>query len=207
MTRAHLTLVSNNGKTGPMPVSTTQSDTCPPDCPALQICYAKKGPLSWHWSKVDAGRAVTWAAFCHAISKLPRRFIWRHNQAGDLPGKGNRINAKELRQLVKANRGRRGFTYTHKKLTPANVRLITEANKKGFTINISADSPADADKKAAAAPGVPLAVIIDPATPKVSHTPGGIKIVKCPHAYRAITCQQCQLCANQRDYAIGLVEI
>ena len=68
--------------------------------------------------------------------------LWRHNQAGDLPGRGNKIDLRLLAELVAANRQRRGFTYTHKPLTAANVAAIMGATRDGFTVNVSANSPA-----------------------------------------------------------------
>ena len=40
----HLTKVSSNRKTGPIPVSTTTSDSCPPTCSLKGAgCYAEQG--------------------------------------------------------------------------------------------------------------------------------------------------------------------
>ena len=44
--RFRLTRVSTNRKTGPIPVATSSSDTCPTTCPLLTGgCYGKGGPL------------------------------------------------------------------------------------------------------------------------------------------------------------------
>jgi len=68
--------------------------------------------------------------------------LWRHNEAGDLPGEGDDIDVPKLRALVQANRGKRGFTYTHKPVldNPQNAVAIKCANQNGFTVNLSADS-------------------------------------------------------------------
>ena len=63
---------------------------------------------------------MDWQSFLSAIYSLPVGQLWRHNQAGDLPGIGNKIDVKQLGQLVKASEGKRGFTYTHKPLTKVN---------------------------------------------------------------------------------------
>jgi hypothetical protein len=86
--KVHLTLISGNEKTGPIPVSTTSADTCPDVCPLKNGggCYAEHGRLRIHWDKVSAGeRGMDWDSFCHIIAGLPDKTFWRHNQAGDLP--------------------------------------------------------------------------------------------------------------------------
>ena len=56
----HLVRKSRNGKTGPIPVSTTSGDTCPNACPLKGSgCYAKSGPLGMHWQKVSSGARGT----------------------------------------------------------------------------------------------------------------------------------------------------
>ena len=118
--RFHLTMVSGNGKTGPIPVSTSANSTCPDACPLKSKgCYASAGgPLALHWRKVsEQGRGDDWATFVSRITALPSGQLWRHNQAGDLPGENNAINTDMLAQLVDANEGKRGWTYTHKPVT------------------------------------------------------------------------------------------
>ena len=81
--RYHLTEVSSNKKTGPIPVSTTSSDTCPPACPFNDGgCYAKSGPLALHWKKVSEDqRGDDFDTFIDKIKKLPKNQLFRHNQA------------------------------------------------------------------------------------------------------------------------------
>ena len=190
-TQVQLTAISGNSKTGPIPVSTTESDTCPPNCGARDVCYAKGGPLNMHWMKVsDHVRGAQWAEFITSISALPKKQVWRHNQAGDLPGKGNRINAKELRQLVAANKGKRGFTYTHKPLTATNVNLIKSANKAGFTISISCDNLKQVDK--AMQTGLPVVTMAPIDAPRKLITAKGNVSIGCPAAYREeVNCSNC----------------
>jgi hypothetical protein len=61
--------------------------------------------------------APRFADFLQAIRSLPAGQLWRHNQAGDLPHSGGRISRRFIRGIVAANRGRRGFTYTHHDLS------------------------------------------------------------------------------------------
>ena len=153
----HVTLVSSNAKTGPIPVSTSPSSTCPDACPfKLSGCYAKSGPLALHWSKVSAGlRGLQWTEFLDVVRSFAEGQLWRHNQAGDLPGDGDKIDGVALAQLVKASAGKRGFTYTHKPATSANLRAIRSANRDGFVVNLSANSVAHADTLAKT--GLPVA--------------------------------------------------
>jgi hypothetical protein len=91
-----------------------------------------------------------------AVRRLPKHQIWRHNVAGDLPGNGDKINVQMLTELVEANRGKRGFTYTHRHLSSEDLQAIRAANRSGFTINLSANTLDEADalarKKAGRSP-------------------------------------------------------
>jgi len=201
----HLSIISSNRKTGPIPVSTSSLRTCPPSCGMWLACYAKLGPLHWHWNKVTRKeRGESWSSFIKRITALPHNTCWRYGQAGDLPGKGNRINKHKLKQLVHANKGKKVLAYTHKPLTEANRRLIKEANDKGFTINLSADTLAEADKFIGLRIA-PVIVILARDVDKVTYTPAGNKIVKCINdTNKRITCAKCQLCATRdRKYIIG----
>ena len=70
--------------------------------------------------------------------------------AGDLISDGVTIDAKKLRQLAEANKGKRGFTYTHHDIfnNPANKKAIRAANAAGFTVNLSGNNPSHADQLA-----------------------------------------------------------
>lgn len=203
----HLTRVSSNKKTGPIPVSTSSMETCPPSCPFNNGggCYAGTGPLLLHWRKVSQKvRGLSWADFLAAIKSLPRGQLWRHNQAGDLPGIGEDIDLGMLAELVTANKGKKGFTYTHKELTPSNVAGIVAANTQGFTINISANNLKHADEIRAAHPTLPVALTMPKFRAKSFKTDGGNKVVTCPATYRNTTCDRCQLCAiPDRNYMIA----
>lgn len=202
--RATLTLRSRNVKTGPIPVSTTSAGTCPTSCPLLHSgCYADSGPLALHWASVSAGDVgMDWNAFCAAVGALPAGQLWRHNQAGDLPGTGDTIDTDQLAQLVTANTGRNGFTFTHKPTSnPANAAAIEDANKAGFTVNLSANNLSHADELATL--GIaPVAVVlpkqVNGAVTRTVQTPEGRTVSVCPATYRDdVTCQTCGLCQRQ----------
>lgn len=210
----HLSKVSNNGKTGRIPVSTSSKETCPDSCAMKKegTCYAAMGPLNLHWQKVTAKlRGIAFKQFFSDIKALPDNQIWRHNQAGDLAGKNENIDSNLLKGLVKANKGKRGFTYTHKKVLGSSAQakknraLIEFANKEGFTINLSADSISEADKKAALKIG-PVVVVLPINSPKSFLTPKGHKVVVCPAQIRDdITCESCALCQKQRGAIVGFL--
>ena len=200
----HLTYKSANTKTGPIPVSTTGAETCPTVCPLRGGgCYANSGPLALHWGKVSTGeRKTPWRAFCDAVRAFPANTLWRHNQAGDLPGHGNDIDAAALFDLMAANRGRRGFTYTHKPPTPRNADKIRAANRAGFTVNLSGNNPAHADKLAALKIAPVVCLVPDATTTK---TPGGLLIEICPaqtDTTGQTNCLNCQKCQKQNRGAI-----
>ena len=205
-TRVHLSLSSSNSKTGPIPVSTSSCETCPQSCPLRATCYAKLGPLRFHWNAVSTGtRGIDWDAFCKEIKKFPAGQLWRHNQAGDLPGRGELVDKTEMAKLILANKGKCGFTYTHKR-KPSAIEEIRKANAEGFTVNLSADGLTDADKLLAKYPDIPVVATIPSTTKKsILFTPGGKKVCVCPAAIRADKmCFNCGLCQKKsRDFIIA----
>lgn len=202
----HLTQVSNNSKVGPIPVSTSSQATCPPSCSFKGAgCYASNFPLSLHWKAVtDGRRGMPWTDFVDEISRLPKGQLWRHSQAGDLQGKDGVIDAEALRQLVKANKGKRGFGYSHYQPTPHNLKALKHANANGLVINISADSLAEADRLKPL--GLPLVAVVPPGW-RGTLSPGGNKVTVCPaQTMEHMTCAVCQLCQKANRHAIVAFE-
>ena len=199
----HLTLKSANVKTGPIPVSTTERDSCPTDCAMRAECYAASGPLALHWAAVSAGtRGTGWTQFTQAIAALPDGQLWRHNQAGDLPQLDGTIDAVKLGQLVAANQGKRGFTYSHHR-DSESLAWIRHANAWGFTVNLSANDLRDADTLADANAG-PVVVVLPSTQTENTTTPAGRKVVVCPATQRDdVSCATCQLCQRQRSVIVG----
>lgn len=204
--KVHFNPASDNSKTGRMPVTTSSKKNCWEGCPFKNDgCYAELGPLKIHWDLVTEGkRGLDWGKFIAKIDALPLSQLWRHNQAGELEGIGSKIDAKKLDDLVKANNGKRGFTYTHKPLTSANKALIADANARGFTINVSANNLRHADRLKALAIA-PVCVVVPEDQTKNMRTPAGNKVVICPATQReGVTCLTCQLCQNKdRGMIIG----
>jgi hypothetical protein len=186
------------------------------------------------WSRVTLGtqkNTLTFEQFLASVSALPLAQLWRHNQAGDLPGDGAVIDREQLRALVAANAGRFGFTYTHKPVLAAqsehaadNREAIREANENGFTINLSGNNVGHADELAAL--GIAPVVTVLPEEygrrakgkvwletleayrertadlPKV--TSAGRKVAVCPATYLDTNCKNCGLCQRQdRKVIVG----
>ena len=207
--QVHLTLQSSNSKTGKIPVSTTSKKSCPPTCPFSEGgCYALDYHLNMHWNKVTSGeRGTNWDDFCTSISKFKPDTLWRHNQAGDLPGTDNLIDSEKLKQLVEANKGKNGFTYTHYPRNGENAIAIKHANSNGFTINASTESITEADQ--AYNEGYPTTVVLEGHSDAVStfKTPSGNTVAICPAQLKDnVTCETCALCQkSERKVIVGFI--
>jgi hypothetical protein len=231
----HITPTSSNVKTGKILVTTSTASTCPEACPFRHDrdggCYAgnpTKGgsPLTLHWREVTEGRrGAPWITFVDDLRKAldakGRGALWRHNQAGDLPGRGNVVDGKALAQLVDVNVATRarGFTYTHKPLLAVdaggdalladlNLAHVVDANARGFTVNASANNLAHVDAiKKEVGDLVPVVVVLPADAPLTSTTPDGHKVVVCPAQRRDdVTCATCGLCARaDRSVVVGFL--
>jgi len=197
---------SKNRKTGPIPISMSPKVTCPPSCSLRgNGCYADYGPLGWQWNRLSSSETgISWKSFLDTVRRLPKHQLWRHNVAGDLPGHGDKINVRMLTELIRANKGRRGFTYTHKHLSSENLQAIRAANRSGFTINLSANTVEEADALARKKAGPVVAILrADAAYHHVERTPEGRKVIICPESYQDdIQCISCGLCADPKLTAI-----
>lgn len=199
--RVKLTIVSSNKKTGPIPTTYTNRETCPNACPLKSSgCYAESGPVRLQWNKTQQeDTSMQWEEFTEQIRKLPKGQIWRHNVGGDLPSRNaETIDVEALAQLTAANRGRKGFTYTH--YDPigniCNRQIIAKANEAGFTINLSANGLDHADQLKALNIG-PVVTIVPEDHPTHSTTPAGNPVIVCPAVRMdGMTCAVCKLCAN-----------
>jgi len=204
----HLSMKSGNEKVGRIPVSTTAADSCPPSCPfRFNGCYAQTGPIDWHWKRVSKGiRGDSYDVFLKKIENLPEGQLWRHNQAGDLYGKGDAIDPSAFSQLVTANQGKRGFTYTHKPVEGQagrlNAVMIKSANRNGFTVSLSANNPTHADDLADLKIG-PVVTVLPESQATNTVTPKGRKIMICPAITKEyVSCSTCQLCQKARRSVI-----
>lgn len=207
-----LTPISGNRKTGPIAVTTSSKATCPAACPFKKSgCYAKTGVINIHWMNVSQGtQGKPFPEFVKALAALPDGQLTRLNQAGDLPGSNNRINGDDLAAIVKAGKGKRFFSYTHKPVIGRNYvakqnrKHIKEANDNGTVINLSGNDLAHADKLKALNIA-PVVTVLPLGSPNVVFTPAGNKVVKCPAQTRDnVTCATCKLCAvGNRSVIVG----
>jgi hypothetical protein len=184
---------SANRKTGEMPVTYNERKTCPPTCPHYEDdCYGEDFHTSLAWNRAPT-HGLPLKQLTDKIRALPEGQAWRHAVAGDLWGKGEQIDAYALGEVVKANMGRKGFTYTHKK-SPEAIKWIRHANQWGFTINLSALGAHEADALAELN-AAPVVCVVPSDTPTLSKTPAGRTIVVCPaQTSDDVTCLTCQLC-------------
>jgi hypothetical protein len=236
--RVQFIAVSQNAKTGPIPVTIIERASCWLGCALYENgCYAETGALALHWDRVSRGSTGgSWSEFCAKIAALRPGRLWRYAQAGDLPGYAAKIDGTLLNQLVAANTGKNAIAFTHKPVlgddpvAVENRRLIATAVKAGFTVNLSADNPAHADRLAelGTAPVVTVLARVyarkavrhrfkrrrdewaetisewrDRTTSLPRFTPGGRPIAICPATYSDATCKTCGACARVRDAVIG----
>lgn len=196
--RFHLVRISSNRKLGGIPASTTSRSSCPDNCSYKgNGCYGEGGPISLHWRALDEGRrGDDLKTFCSKVKQLPKFQLWRHNQVGDLPGKDGVLDAQQVGQIVAANRGKKGFTFTHYDPTnPVNAEVIRSANRQGLTVNLSAETLAQADHFMSL--GIGPVVMALPADAKRNRiTPAGHTVKVCPATVSDTTCALCAICAD-----------
>lgn len=200
---------SGNAKTGPIAVSYSPRTSCPPSCAFFRNgCYAEGIRTLTPWKRARSGMRA-WIGFLAKVAKLPAGTMFRHNVAGDLPGKGEEVDPAMIAGLVGATRHLVSWTYSHKRSKLAKLAIRTANRRDGITINLSANSPADADTLASTYYGPVVTVLPGDTATKVSYTPRGRMIVTCPATYRdSVTCATCgngrPLCMRKdRAYIVG----
>jgi hypothetical protein len=230
MITVHLSKTSNKKLGKGVYASTTSADSCPITCGMYKECYAKKGPQSWHWNKVNrAERGTDWLTFCSDVEKLKPGTLFRHNVSGDLPYKISYphetwrcIDTVALDQLQCAvtNSEAKFYTYTHThtdtKYSETNLDTIKRFSQPGFVINLSTEKPRDAFKFKRAGFDVVITntnvfnLAVD--SIKTHKKPADIvvngeavPVIPCPEQYTdSATCASCKLCARaNRDYVIA----
>ena len=199
----HLTKKSSNAKTGPIAVSTTSRDSCSPSCPLFgNGCYAETGPLRLHWDKVSDGpwaekpRGNDIETFIRELKSLPEGTCFRHNQAGDLPHGNGIINSHALDLIVEACSERKlvAWTYTHHDPDLfVNQQRIKSANKRGFTVNISAHNQEHAAN--CHRHGLPAVCIVPKNESRKTWEHDGVKFLVCPAQWSDKNCAECKLCS------------
>lgn len=200
---------SGNAKTGPIAVSYSPRGTCPPSCAFFRNgCYAEGIRTSVPWRRARSGLRA-WFGFLAKLASLPPGTMFRHNVAGDLPGEGEHVDAGKLAQLVRATSHLIAWTYSHKRGKLAKLAIRRANRGPGLAINLSANSPRDADSLSGRYFGPVVTVLPADWGRKHGRTPRGRLIVTCPATYRdSVTCSNCgagrPLCARKdRGYIIG----
>lgn len=198
-------LSAGNSKTGAMLLVRSPRSTCPDSCGLKgNGCYAENFPLAFHWLKQETS-GVDFATVLYAIRTLPRESVWRLFEAGDFepsPENPELISPSQVLSLLSANKGKRGFGYTHYPVLP-NLEAFQLMNSSGLTINVSADTFEQAAVYFSL--GLPTTLLVSENFPK-DKTVDGLRVVVCPNQSLKSkpTCLQCQMCAKpDRDYVIG----
>lgn len=225
---------SQSRKIGDMPSSYSPRSTCPDTCGLKNNgCYGDKFPIRLHWDRYSSDNKNNWEDFVSQVRDFrqanPNK-LWRYNVVGDLVGNKNKIDFYKLKKLVKANNKGKVLAYTHKhnlsgtKMSEDNIAHVRYANKRGFTINLSADNVSDA-KILSDKTNLPVATVLNMTKQKYDVLKPQVrkdyteylsdnKIVICPEqtqdklsASKTITCDTCQLCANpKRKVIVGFLK-
>ncbi len=222
MFTVHLSKTSNKKLGKGVYASTTSADSCPVTCGMYAKCYAKKGPQSWHWKKVNNDeRGTDWDTFCSQVEKLKPGTLFRHNVSGDLPTIGETIDTVKLDQLQCAvtNSGARFYTYTHWNVSQTNRDIIKRFSQFGFAINVSTETIRLAAKYYLEGLDV---VITDTKLfefavsnlkehkqpTKIKYCGEAVKVIPCPEQYTdSATCATCKLCTRvNRDFVSAFKE-
>jgi len=183
--RASLSFPSDNGKTGPIAVSSTSRHTCPTSCPLAgdQGCYAEAGYRTrLHWDRLSRGESgLAAAAFIKQVAALPAGVMFRHCVAADQwpdPADPLRIDQALLLQLARATRHlRAAWSFTHFPMGPENQAAVAHAAAKGLVINASTESRSVAARLQRQA--IPAVCVVPPDAPAVFHHEG-VRFVACP---------------------------
>lgn len=215
MTQVHTITLSRASKLGGIPATYSERNTCPPACPMMDNgCYAAGGHVAIHWAAVTKHETGgSFAAAIKFVEATPEGTLGRWNVAGDLPGKGDKLDRSKVIRLALANAqaNARWFTFTHYPIRAQDVRattnpahrriiashnrsVIRDAIKIGFAINVSANSPRHAAKLASMGFDVASVAPMDwVGTKKLN---GGHVGVQCPATIpgRTTTCNDCGMC-------------
>lgn len=202
-----LSLRSDNGKTGPIAVSSVAAQSCPASCPLGQdgTCYAMHGPISWTWRRLSEGRiasALSYDALRAALRSLPAGALYRHGQQGDWFG------PDEIRGIQAATAHLTAWGYTHHR-DPEVWRAMRTLGEGGLVINASADGLPEAHYLASL--GLPTVVTLPQEAPKVTRASQSQRVIVCwAQQAEGRTCADCRgargipWCADaRRDFIVG----
>lgn len=209
-----LSLNSRNKKTGSMVVSTSCKSTCPDACPLKKGggCYGEYGPLMMHWCRRSDRQLVKdWREFCNWLRDVPSGRFFRHNQVGDLMGRGDIIDGIAAAELVMAtNEFEHRYTYTHYPVVAKdaggdrhkaqhNRRVVEWMTEHGFVVNISANSLNHADFILNTGIKCPVVAAVQSnfIEKPIRRSTHGFPVVICPAMFSddpSLTCRKCKIC-------------
>jgi len=197
----HFVKKSGNKKTGFMPVTYNSRATCPDSCIFKNNgCYASAGfHTRLNWDKVtNKERGGTFKELLKNISSLKPGTIWRACVAGDIPANNKgAISRTYINGIIKANQGKRGYSYTHHKLDIGhNIQYLKKANNQGFTINVSCETEDQADN--VIKNNLPAVLVVKSTERRNAWTTkNGNKVLVCLAQTSDKTCIDCKLCQQR----------
>ena len=204
MTLYQFTRVSSNVKTGPIPTTMTEKDSCPTTCPLRSNgCYAENFPLSLHWDRVSSS-GINADMLSSNLRNLPRGQLWRHNVAGDFPHVNGIVDIEAVRPILDTVKARdlKTIVYSHHK-GRNNLEVFHGMKRYGVHVNVSCESTESA--MGALNAGLNAVCIMPANSPKVTTYQNGAtgeryaRIVICPaQTSDKVTCATCGLCAKDR---------
>jgi hypothetical protein len=236
--KVHFIAISQNAKIGPIPVSMVERASCWPGCALYgNGCYAETGALAMHWDRVSRGEAGgSWSEFCAKIAALRPRPSLALRPSRRSP----RIRGQDRRRAPRRARRRQHRQERYRLHSQARARRrscryrepvpIAAAIKAGFTVNLSANNSANADRLAELGIAPVVTVLArayarrairhrfkrrrDEWAERISEwrdrtaslprdTPAGRRIAICPATYSDATCKSCGACAHVRNPVIG----
>ena len=184
---------SANVKTGDISQTYSEPKTCPKSCPFKgHGCYGENFTTRRHWAQSDC----TSKTLATAMESKGHTKVLRHNVAGAMCKHGtDGLDGELIRDLIKAYKGVKAYTYTHAEKTADNFQLIHHAAEKGFIINMSCETRGQVmERRENFVPAV-LAVYEWTEKDKVMRRISGITYRLCPASYdKNVTCRDCGKC-------------
>lgn len=194
---------SCNTKTGD--ISQTYSDprTCPKSCPfKCHGCYGENFTTRRYWVQSNC----TSKTLADMMESKGHTKVLRHNVAGDMCIHGtDSLDGELIRNLSRAYKGIKAYTYTHCAKTAENFQLIHKAADNGFVINMSCETLGQVmECRENHVPAV-LAVYEWTQKDKATRRIDGITYRLCPASHdKNMTCRDCGKCwkKNQKEIIV-----
>jgi len=189
----HLVAQSGNTKTGPIPVTYRDRDTCPTSCPfLLNGCYGD-GRIFALAHKFRRTLSLQDARNVLARRRADARYL-RDRVVGDLINAAGMFDMPYVRAIAKLARehGLVAFGYTHAWRTLDRQQIET-VKATGYVLNASCETLPDVSM--AISLGMPTVITNDDVPERFEIE--GMRVITCPAQTRAnVTCASCGLCAK-----------